>query len=483
MWAFSKRLSGKSPVSASFLPADECSRLPPPVAESEYLYINERRIAILEANRRTATTSASALGDPAPAAESKVPASGCVQGSNDTGRPVHPPEGLIGLALSGGGLRSAMFNAGIVQSLVRKGFFKDVDYLCTISGGGYCGGHLTALSHQKELEYRAKEAHCARLKEKLEALQKSSDSSEALAGAKSEFEECKKKLEHSRLARYITCEDLGVDCNQRLTSRYRLRDAGHYLIRSWLEIMTALGTWLAGTALITVPTVLCGLTSVALLAALLWRCCDLEAARDIIHFVGIPSLSLYLGLSDETLIAFIPAFVLTIACFVLCWSFNFSLQLLIQVVRSWPWISPQGSAPVQDLAGPTAASDGNSAEQRRFIDPIVVSWNWIFFLTTSVGLASLLISCAVLLGNGEMQPDEFTKNVNDYPKTQSNWFSPLFITAVISSLPWYALRFVARTAKPDATGPRGKISRNTSHPGIQNCCVRTCWIGNRLLLC
>jgi hypothetical protein len=185
-----------------------------------------------------------------------------------------------------------MFNAGIVQSLVRKGFFKDVDYLCTISGGGYCGGHLTALSHQKELEYRAKEAHCARLKEKLEALQKSSDSSEALAGAKSEFEECKKKLEHSRLARYITCEDLGVDCNQRLTSRYRLRDAGHYLIRSWLEIMTALGTWLAGTALITVPTVLCGLTSVALLAALLWRCCDLEAARDIIHFVGIPSLSL-----------------------------------------------------------------------------------------------------------------------------------------------------------------------------------------------
>lgn len=49
----------------------------------------------------------------------------------------------IGLALSGGGIRSATFCLGIVQVLVRKQLFAQFDYLSTVSGGGYCGTFLS----------------------------------------------------------------------------------------------------------------------------------------------------------------------------------------------------------------------------------------------------------------------------------------------------------------------------------------------------
>jgi hypothetical protein len=49
----------------------------------------------------------------------------------------------IGLALSGGGIRSATFSLGAVQVLADKGFLKDVDFLSTVSGGGYTGSFLT----------------------------------------------------------------------------------------------------------------------------------------------------------------------------------------------------------------------------------------------------------------------------------------------------------------------------------------------------
>ena len=49
----------------------------------------------------------------------------------------------IGLALSGGGIRSATFSLGVVQVLAEKGFLKEVDFLSTVSGGGYTGCFLT----------------------------------------------------------------------------------------------------------------------------------------------------------------------------------------------------------------------------------------------------------------------------------------------------------------------------------------------------
>jgi hypothetical protein len=51
----------------------------------------------------------------------------------------------FGVALSGGGIRSATFNLGILQGLADKDLLKYVDYLSTVSGGGYIGSWLHGL--------------------------------------------------------------------------------------------------------------------------------------------------------------------------------------------------------------------------------------------------------------------------------------------------------------------------------------------------
>jgi hypothetical protein len=53
--------------------------------------------------------------------------------------------GLVGLALSGGGVRSATFNLGLLQSLAKNKVLQYCDYLSTVSGGGYIGACLTSL--------------------------------------------------------------------------------------------------------------------------------------------------------------------------------------------------------------------------------------------------------------------------------------------------------------------------------------------------
>lgn len=45
----------------------------------------------------------------------------------------------IGLALSGGGIRSATFCLGLLRGLAQRGVLKRFDYLSTVSGGGYVG--------------------------------------------------------------------------------------------------------------------------------------------------------------------------------------------------------------------------------------------------------------------------------------------------------------------------------------------------------
>ena len=51
----------------------------------------------------------------------------------------------VGLALSGGGVRSATFGLGLLRGLAAQGLFRRVDYLSTISGGGYVGAMLGRL--------------------------------------------------------------------------------------------------------------------------------------------------------------------------------------------------------------------------------------------------------------------------------------------------------------------------------------------------
>lgn len=51
---------------------------------------------------------------------------------------------LAALCLSGGGIRSATFNLGVLQGLARIGLLPHFDYLSSVSGGGYIAGWLKA---------------------------------------------------------------------------------------------------------------------------------------------------------------------------------------------------------------------------------------------------------------------------------------------------------------------------------------------------
>ncbi|WP_306591291.1 patatin-like phospholipase family protein [Geothrix sp. 21YS21S-4] len=58
----------------------------------------------------------------------------------------------VGLALSGGGIRSATFCLGVLRGLARHGVLPRVDLLSTVSGGGYIGSFLGALIHREGLK-------------------------------------------------------------------------------------------------------------------------------------------------------------------------------------------------------------------------------------------------------------------------------------------------------------------------------------------
>jgi hypothetical protein len=51
---------------------------------------------------------------------------------------------LTGMCLSGGGIRSATFNLGILQGLAVRGWLDQFDYLSSVSGGGYIHSWLAA---------------------------------------------------------------------------------------------------------------------------------------------------------------------------------------------------------------------------------------------------------------------------------------------------------------------------------------------------
>lgn len=52
------------------------------------------------------------------------------------------------LCLSGGGIRSATFNLGVIQALARLGLLERFDYLSSVSGGGFIAGWLKAWAHR-----------------------------------------------------------------------------------------------------------------------------------------------------------------------------------------------------------------------------------------------------------------------------------------------------------------------------------------------
>lgn len=77
-----------------------------------------------------------------------------------------PFRNLFGIALSGGGIRSATINLGFLQVLNACGILQKADYLSSVSGGGYTGGYIQGklqadpdfakLFSEKDLKYLCK---------------------------------------------------------------------------------------------------------------------------------------------------------------------------------------------------------------------------------------------------------------------------------------------------------------------------------------
>lgn len=59
---------------------------------------------------------------------------------------------VVGVAISGGGIRSATFALGVFQAFARLGLIRRIDFLSTVSGGGYFGASLTRLFSRESVE-------------------------------------------------------------------------------------------------------------------------------------------------------------------------------------------------------------------------------------------------------------------------------------------------------------------------------------------
>src|SRR5262245_46196383 len=66
-----------------------------------------------------------------------------------------PSKRRAALCISGGGIRSASFALGVIQGLARLGtaakdsFLAKIDYLSTVSGGGYIGSWLSGWAQRR----------------------------------------------------------------------------------------------------------------------------------------------------------------------------------------------------------------------------------------------------------------------------------------------------------------------------------------------
>lgn len=73
------------------------------------------------------------------------------KGGQTDGQTLRKTRQSIGLAFSGGGIRSATFCLGVLQALAGRKRLASFDYLSTVSGGGYIGSWLSAWIHRKGL--------------------------------------------------------------------------------------------------------------------------------------------------------------------------------------------------------------------------------------------------------------------------------------------------------------------------------------------
>jgi hypothetical protein len=166
------------------------------------------------------------------------------------------PTELVGLALSGGGLRSACFSLGVVQAFFQTGLWRYIDYLSTVSGGGYIGGFLS--SYVVYRESKVEKETCPLLPRK--------------------------------------------ECNLRQPPDVqRFIYGGRYLVRPW-EIANK---YLIGLLFVNAAT-FSGLVAICAAVAYVWRLLDGDSVREAVQLLGID------GLSSDAVSPFWPFFLFTV---------------------------------------------------------------------------------------------------------------------------------------------------------------------------
>jgi Patatin-like phospholipase len=69
-----------------------------------------------------------------------------------TGKSLDIDKDSLGIALSGGGIRSATICMGILERLNKKGILQQTDYLSSVSGGGYIASYIHSTLHHQLAE-------------------------------------------------------------------------------------------------------------------------------------------------------------------------------------------------------------------------------------------------------------------------------------------------------------------------------------------
>lgn len=90
--------------------------------------------------------------DPVNSAEALREERAAVLESRKATQGTSPTDPFVGLALSGGGIRSATFCLGVLQAFAKCGEFTHIDYISSVSGGGYIASWLSAWISRKGID-------------------------------------------------------------------------------------------------------------------------------------------------------------------------------------------------------------------------------------------------------------------------------------------------------------------------------------------
>lgn len=194
-------------------------------------------------------------------------------------------ENLIGLSLSGGGVRSGAFSLGVIQSLHERGLLRFIDFLSTVSGGGYAGAYLTSSALRPSVQQPA-------------GRQRPQTNGQTAGPVR-------------RISRGPVLEIAASENGPQPPRMLRFIYGGHYLRKTGLFFnrytISLLLIW---------TLVISGLVAVASLAAFLFRKLDEPVAREWIAA---------LGFEGDVWLAMFPSFVLLVL-WVVAWAVSYFRQ-------------------------------------------------------------------------------------------------------------------------------------------------------------